>query len=131
MHVRTLIVVVLLVLVALFAALNWSAFTASTTLSLGFVTIEGPLGLIMLFIVGLLTAVFLVYVVYLQTSFLMQGRRNARELQAQRELAEQAEVSRFTELRSHLDRRLMELENSLAAHLGELRGSLRSGSDSK
>jgi hypothetical protein len=126
MQVRTLIVVVLLALVAIFAVLNWSAFTASTTLSLGVASIEGPLGLIMLVIVGVLTAVFLVYVVYLQTSFLMEARKNARELQAQRELADQAEVSRFIELRSHLDRRLTELENSLAAHIGELRSRVDS-----
>jgi len=126
MQIRTFVVIILLALVALFAALNWSAFTASTTLSLGVATIEGPLGLIMLVIIGVLTAVFLIYVVYLQTTFLMEARRNARELQASRELAEQAEISRFTELRNHLDGRLTELENSLAAHIGELRSRLES-----
>jgi uncharacterized integral membrane protein len=126
MQIRTFVVIILLALVALFAALNWSAFTASTTLSLGVATIEGPLGLIMLVIIGVLTAVFLIYVVYLQTTFLMEARRNARELQASRELAEQAEISRFTELRTHLDRRLTEVENSLAAHIGELRSRLES-----
>jgi uncharacterized integral membrane protein len=125
MHTRTLIVVVVLLLVAVFAALNWGAFTASSTLSLGVATVEGPLGLILLAIIGLLSAVFLVYVVVLQTSFLMEARRNARELQAQRELADQAEASRFTELRGFIDTRLGEVENSLGAQLGEMRGSMR------
>jgi uncharacterized integral membrane protein len=127
MHARTLSVVVLLLLIAVFAALNWSAFTASSTLSLGLATVEGPLGLILLAIIGLLAAVFVVYVAVLQTSFLMEARRNARELQAQRELADQAEASRFTELRAHLDSRLNEMENSLGAQLGEMRGSMRDG----
>ena len=121
MRVRTLVVVVLLLLVALFAGLNWAAFTAPTELWLGVATVRAPLGLILLAMMVFLAAVFLGYVVYLQTSFLMEARRNARELQAQRELADQAEVSRFTELRTHLDTRLTEIENSLTADIGELR----------
>src|ERR1044071_9665516 len=110
MRVRTLVVAVLLLLVALFAGLNWAAFTAPTELWLGVATVRAPLGLILLAMMVFLAAVFLGYVVYLQTSFLMEARRNARELQAQRELADQAEVSRLTEI-----------ENSLAADIGELR----------
>jgi len=121
MRVRTLVVVVLLLLVALFAGLNWGAFTAPTELWLGVATVRAPLGLILLAMIACLATVFLGYVVFLQTSFLMEARRNARELQAQRELADQAEVSRFTELRTHLDTRLSEIENSLAADIGELR----------
>src|SRR5215813_13911429 len=121
MRVRTLVVVVLLLLVALFAGLNWGAFTAPTELWLGVATVRAPLGLILLAIMVFLATVFLGYVVYLQTSFLMEARRSARELQAQRELADQAEASRFTELRAHLDSRLTEIESSLSAQLGEMR----------
>jgi uncharacterized integral membrane protein len=121
MRVRTLVVVVLLLLVALFAALNWAAFTTPTALWLGVATVHAPLGLILLGMIVFLAAVFLGYVVYLQTSFLMEARRSARELQAQRSLADQAEESRFTELRAHLDARLTEIENSIAADIGELR----------
>jgi hypothetical protein len=55
---------------------------------------------------------------------LLEARRHAKELQAQRELADQAEVSRFTELRAYLDTRLSELENSLSAQIGEMRERL-------
>jgi len=48
-------------------------------------------------------------VVYLQSSVLMENRRNARELQAQRELAEQAEASRISQLRSFLESELRRL----------------------
>jgi hypothetical protein len=60
----------------------------------------------LLIVVGLLTLLFLLYVVYLQSSILVENRRNARELQAQRELADQAEASRFSQLRSFLEREL-------------------------
>ena len=124
MRIRTLVVVVLLLLVALFAALNWAAFTTPTALWLGVATVHGPLGLILLAMIVFLAVVFLGYVVYLQTTFLMEARRAGRELQAQRSLADQAEASRFTELRSHLDTRLTEIESSLSAQLGEMRDRL-------
>jgi len=122
---RTLILLIVFIAVVIFAVLNWSAFMAPTTLSLGVAQVQAPLGLIMLGLVALLAALFLLYVVYLQTTVLLETRRHAKELQAQRELADQAEASRFTELRGYLETRLGELENSLSAHIGEMRGEMR------
>jgi uncharacterized integral membrane protein len=93
----------------IFAAINWSAFIAPTPLSMVFATVEAPLGLILLGIMAVLTLLFLVYVVYLQSSLLIETRRHVREFQAQRELAEQAEASRVSELRAFLQNELREL----------------------
>ena len=109
MYLRTLFILALLGLVAVFSALNWSAFTTPTTLSIGFTTFEAPLGLIFLAIVALLTLLFLVYTAYLQSTVILESRRHARELQIQRELAEQAEASRFSQLRSLLQAELQNL----------------------
>ncbi|MEX0802577.1 MAG: LapA family protein [Candidatus Binatia bacterium] len=109
MYLRTLFILALLGLVAVFAALNWNAFTTPTTLSIGFTTFEAPLGLIFLAIVALLTLLFLVYTAYLQSTVILESRRHARELQIQRELAEQAEASRFSQLRSLLQAELQNL----------------------
>ncbi|MPZ74918.1 MAG: LapA family protein [Deltaproteobacteria bacterium] len=109
MYLRTLFILALLGLVAVFSALNWSAFTTPTTLSIGFITFEAPLGLILLAIVALLTLLFLVYTAYLQSTVILESRRHARELQIQRELAEQAEASRFSQLRSLLQAELQNL----------------------
>ena len=125
MPLRTVVLLIILAVVALFAALNWSAFLAPTTLSLGFTQVQAPLGLLMLALLAAVTAVFLGYLVYLQTTALLESRRHAKELQAQRELADQAEASRFTELRSFIDSRLNEVENSLGAQLGEMRGRMQ------
>jgi hypothetical protein len=124
MPLRTVVLLIVLAAVALFAALNWSAILAPTTLSLGVAEVQAPLGLIMLVLIAVLAALFLAYVAYLQSTVLLEARRHARELQAQRELADQAEVSRFTELRSYLDSRLGEIENSLSAQIGEMRERL-------
>jgi hypothetical protein len=124
MYLRTLLIFVVLGLVAVFSALNWSAFIAPTVLSLGFTTVEAPLGLILLTIVGLLTLLFLVYVTYLQSTVLFETRRHSRELQAQRELAEQAEASRFNQLRAFIETELEkvagEIEQSKSLLLNRL-----------
>jgi len=109
MYLRTLLIILVLGILVVFTALNWSAFVAPTTLSVGFTTMEAPLGLILLGIAAFLTLLFLVYVVYLQSSTLLESRRYGRELQTQREIADQAEASRFTQLQSFLDGELRKL----------------------
>lgn len=103
MQVRTLLLLIVLGALALFAALNWGSFMAPTTLSLAFTTITAPLGLIMLGFVATITALFLAFVIYLQGTVLVDARRHAKELHAQRELADKAEASRFSELRTYME----------------------------
>jgi len=106
MKIHTFLLVVIIAAVAAFVALNWNSFLAPTTLSLGVSVVQAPLGLVMLGLLVLLAALFLIFVVYLQTSFLIEARRNAKELQAKQELADKAEVSRLTELRGYLEEEL-------------------------
>ena len=156
MKARTLLLLLAVVAIAAFTALNWNAIMAPATLSLGIANVQAPLGLVMLGLVAFLAALFLVFVVYLQTSVLLEARRHARELQANRELADQAEASRFTELRGFLEMelkrqagldaeskavvlaRLDQLDrdlrsaveqsgNTLAAYIGELEDRLERG----
>ena len=133
MYLRTVLILLVLGGLALFTAVNWNAFTAPTTLSVIFATVEGPLGLILLSIVVLLASLFLLYVAYLQSSVLFETRRHARELHAQRELAEQAEGSRLHELRAFLETQLQNLaqqtersKTELAARMDQLERDMRS-----
>ncbi len=113
MSLRSVLLLVLVAALALFAIVNWAAFTTPTTLSLLVASVEAPLGLIMLLITGFLAAVFFTYAFYLQTSALLDTRRMARELETQRQLADQAEASRLAELRANLDTRFERLEEAL------------------
>ena len=133
--VRAVAFFIVLLLVGLFALINWDAFAALTTLKLGFNTVQAPLGLIMLGLVAFLCVLFTVWVIALQASALSAARRQTRELQAQRDLADRAEASRFTELRTELFARLDRLQadsrmaieqnaNSIAAHVGQLEDRL-------
>jgi len=132
MPLRTVLILVLLGGLAIFAALNWSAFTTPTTLRLAFGTVEAPLGLIMLGLTVLLAFLFLIFVTYLQTSVLLENRRHARELQLQRERADQAEASRYNQLREYLESELQKIryrselmETGIVARLNQLDQELR------
>lgn len=143
MRIRTFILLMTLLAIAVFAAFNWNAFMTPTPLTLGVIDFQAPLGLVMLILIALLTGLFLAFVVAMQTGVLLESRRVSRELQASRTLAEQAEASRYSELRAHLDSELLKIgarldrmdgelktvieehSNSLAAVIGEMDDRLR------
>lgn len=138
MRVRTLLVIVAMFLLAAFVALNLSAFTTPVSLNLLVTTVDAPPALIMLVILALGALAGAVYMALWQGQILVESRRHAKELQAQRQLADQAEASRFTELRTAmteqsdrlaeriagaqelLRKEIHEQANSLAAMIGEL-----------
>lgn len=120
MGVRTAILLFVVVLIAGLAALNWGTLAAPTAVSLGFMQVTAPLGLIMLGLTTLLGLMFLVYVVYMQGTVLVDARRHTKELQTQRELADKAEASRFTELRNFL----IAQDETHAAQYGERHAAL-------
>jgi len=132
MPLRTILLLIVSIAIIIFAALNWGAFTTPTTLRLGFTTAEAPLGLIMLGLTVVMAFLFLIFVTYLQTSVLLENRRHARELQAQRDVAEQAEASRYSRLREFLESELQKIryrselaETGIIARLDQLDRDLR------
>jgi uncharacterized integral membrane protein len=126
MKLRTTLMIAVLALIGIFAAINWEAFLAPTQLSLVFTELQAPLGLVMLGIVILLSAAFLLYVMTLQTSVLLESRKLNKQLENQRELADHAEKSRFIELRGYLQSELQQLQQRQNAHLSALTGKLES-----
>lgn len=120
MNLRTLAIVVFLGAVAAFAALNWTAFTTPTALTLGYTEVQAPVGLVMLGVTGVLCLLFLVFVVFQQAGVILEARRTAKELKAQRELADKAEASRFTELRGFIEAELRRIEAQSSAGTREL-----------
>lgn len=124
------------------ATLNWSVIVVPNEVSLGFMSVQMPLGLVLLGLTGALALASLAYVVYLQGSALLDARRLTKEVLASRDLADKAEASRFTALQGFIAEtmkaqqdqvldRITQLEarhqtlleqtgNALAASLGEL-----------
>lgn len=106
MQIATILLLIVLVLTGLFAALNWPVFTAPMTLFVGVTNVELPLGLLMLGVLAVVSLLFIASALALQARSLGELRRHGRELQAQRQLADQAEASRFTELREFMSAEL-------------------------
>jgi uncharacterized membrane protein (DUF485 family) len=147
MNLRTLSLLITVALIALLAAFNWNTLAAPSVVSLGVTEVQAPLGVLMLALTCLLGVFFVAYVLWLQGSVLMEARRHAKEMQAQRDLADKAEASRFTELRTvledlhardkevlmarldvleaHLVQRAQESDNSTAAYVGQLEQQVR------
>lgn len=151
MHIRNTILLLAALAIAALATLNWGALSTPSEVSLGLTTVQAPLGLLMLGLTVVLAVIFLAYVLSLQGSVLMETRRHGKEMQAQRELADKAEASRFTELRAFLEQqhaqgrdavlqridaletavmeRARESDNSVAAYVGQLEQQVRSRND--
>lgn len=102
MRLRSLLLVLGIILLAAFVALNLTEFTKMSDLNLGYTRVQAPLGMVMLIVLVAALLLFILGSAYTESAYLAEHRQTARELQAQRELAERAEASRFTELRQYL-----------------------------
>lgn len=121
---RSTILLLIALAVGGLAALNWETLAASSQVSVGLMTFDAPLGLLMLGLTTLLAVFFVAYVLSLQGSVLMEARRHTKEMQVQRELADKAEASRFTELRSYLEVQHVQAQAALMARIDSLEASL-------
>lgn len=142
MRIRSLALAALLALLALFVALNWDVLSPPAVLSLGFTHVQAPPGLVLLGFAAALCGVLLIHILLLQAGVIMEGRRLAREIATQREIADKAEASRIAELKNLIDTSVVQREAdsaalraalidqvnestaSLSAHLGEIEDKL-------
>jgi hypothetical protein len=129
---RSLLVLAASGLAALFVVLNWRVFASPAKLNLAVTSAEIPVGIMMLMLFALARLVLWIIVGRWQGTLLVEFRRQAQELQAQRLLAENAEASRFTELGALIREEIVKLrtelqdtEHSIAATLGEMDDRLR------
>jgi uncharacterized protein HemX len=130
MRIRTLLLLLVLLATAAFVIVNWTAVATPTRLRLLVTTVEAPIGLVMLTLVILVVLAFGTYVLVWQSAMMVESRRQTKELQLQRNLADQAEASRFTELRSVLHDELETLANRMAQMQETLRTEIRDNANS-
>lgn len=127
-----LVLWIVLAVIAFFGFLNWPVLNAPVSLWLGMTTITAPLGTLMLVLFGVVVLLMLIE----QSAALAETRRYGRDLDAQRKLADQAEASRFTELRTYLsgelarsEQRSIEVQSTLIARVDQVERSLRTALD--
>jgi uncharacterized integral membrane protein len=131
MRFRTLLLIALMLLLAAFVALNFEAVMQMTNLNLGVAEIQAPLGLVMLGLLVVMFAVFLIAIMFFQASHAVELRRVTKEAAEQRNLADKAEASRFTELREFIKAEMqktaerdVELSDRLVEKMDMVRHSL-------
>jgi uncharacterized membrane protein YtjA (UPF0391 family) len=108
MRARLVYIVLAGIIVCGIAALNWPEVTRTTHLNFGIAAADAPLGAILFGAFLLTLVVFLLSSAVTESRQMLLWNRHHRELQAQRDLAERAEASRFTDLRQHMDNTLRE-----------------------
>ena len=124
MRARLLFIVLAGVVVAGLAALNWGEVTRTSRLNFGLILTDAPLAGILLAILAITLVVFLVSSAIQESRNLIAWNRHAKELQAQRDLADKAEASRFTDLRQHIDSTLRDSRQRDALAGGDFEKSM-------
>ncbi len=101
-----------LIVLGVFTLANWDTLNTPANLSFLVFHLEAPLGIVLLGAIVAFVALFTAYTLILRTAMLMDARRYERELRSQQKLAEQAEASRLSELRSQLEQSFAELHDT-------------------
>ena len=136
MKLGTIAILLVAAALAAFALLNWPAISALSEVSLGVAQVQAPLGVVLLSFTAALGVLFIVQFMVQQLGAVAEARRHAKEMTAQRDLADRAESSRFSELRSFLEGELRRLETQageqrrgLVTRIDGLEGALQAKVD--
>lgn len=119
MRARNVFLLVIIVLIGVFAWRNWAVFSETKTLSLVFTQVDAPFGVVLLIIMAVLVVIYFFYTVGLEAAALLEVKRYARELLNTRKLADDAEASRFNELKKWLEGELGGLKGEQPAGIAE------------
>jgi len=125
MRVRSIALIVAGLLAAVFIVINWSVFAQPASFYFVVGTISVPIGVVMLGLIGLVTLGYAIFLGIWQSRVLMDYRRQSKELQTQRSLADDAEASRFTALSALLREEMAKQEARLEAAFQTLRNELK------
>ena len=100
---RSVVLLLVTAVVAIFAALNWQNLLSTAPIHLLFWQTEAPLGLLLLLVVSALTLLFLGFVAFLEAQARSERKRLMQEIEHWRQLAEDAEASRLQKLEEKLE----------------------------
>ena len=94
MPIRTVVLVFLCIVAAVFLILNWPGITAPVPVNLLYTDTEAPLGLILLLVLGVLWIAGIIWALLQQAATLLEIRKAYKEADSSRGLADSAEKSR-------------------------------------
>jgi uncharacterized integral membrane protein len=110
---RTVLYIVALLLVVVFALANWTLLAASVELNLLVAKLQAPLGILMLLIVALIVLFDLGVHAMTHRAWTRERRALAKDLESLRVRAEAEDQSRIAALRSAMERELATIHTQL------------------
>ncbi len=117
MSIRTVVILLLCVLSAVFLAVNWTGIVAPVPVNLLVKQVEAPLGLIIFVVLGLLLVAWIVWSFLQQAAALMDIRKAYKEARTNKQLAENAEQSRIQASTKTLSQEFADLNTQLTASM--------------
>ncbi|MDO5530626.1 LapA family protein [Sutterella sp.] len=129
MKLRTLFLMLILVLLAVFLIINWSALSQVTTVNLVVEEIQAPLGVIVVGAFAVVVLIMMLYTIFQQASVVMEIRQAHKDTRAARQAADEADKSRVTELGREVKARLDQLEALIVAKTDEVEKLIRERGD--
>lgn len=110
MKLRTLGMMLMLVLLAVFLIINWSALSAQTQVNLIYTELTAPLGIIVVIAFGCVIGLMLIYTIWQQAGVAMDIRQAHKAERQARQVADEAEKSRVAGLEKDMRARMDQLE---------------------
>ena len=121
MKIRTIFLLFVLILMAVFLVINWTALSTVTAVNLIYTEIQAPLGVLVVGGFAAVVFVLLVYMVWQQASVTLELRAAYKEARNARTVADDAEKSRFAESNRILLERIEKLEALMTARSDQKR----------
>lgn len=125
MKIRTILLLLVLILMAVFLVINWGALSTVTAVNLIYTEIQAPLGVLVVGGFAAVVFVLLVYMVWQQASVTLELRAAYKEARNARTVADDAEKSRFAESNRILLERIEKLEALMTARSDETLTAVR------
>lgn len=120
MKIRTLGMLLVVIVMAVFLVINWGTLSQVTTVNLVYTEIQAPLGIIVVAAFATVVALLVVYTVWQQASVMVELRSAYKEARQARAMAEDADKSRIAEVRADFKERMEKMESLLAARTDEV-----------
>lgn len=120
MKIRTLGMLLIVIVMAVFLIINWGTLSQVTTVNLVYTEMEAPLGVIVVAAFAAVVVLLMAYTVWQQASVMMELRAAYKEARTARQMAEDADKSRIAEIRADFKERMEKMEALLATRTDEV-----------
>ena len=120
MKIRTLGMLLIVIVMAVFLIINWGTLSQVTTVNLVYTEMEAPLGIIVVAAFAAGVVLLMAYTVWQQASVMMELRAAYKEARTARQMAEDADKSRIAEIRADFKERMEKMEALLATRTDEV-----------